>query len=125
MSDAAVAKFGQWITAETFDTIDDDIPPTEQAQHFQDFLMSKLDELCPIKSFKLSSQDKQWVNGEIKSLNRRKMREWRKRGKTKKYDNLLKQYEEQFKLAAQKFLRSKIDGLKEAKPGKAFGILKD
>ena len=52
------------------------------------------------------------------------MREWRKRGKTAKYDSLLKQYEEKYNAAAQKFMRSKIDGLKEAKPGKAFGILK-
>jgi hypothetical protein len=56
LSDAAVEKYGQWITAETFESINDDIPSIEQAQLLQDLLMNKLNELCPLKTFKLSTQ---------------------------------------------------------------------
>ena len=43
LPDAAINKLGQYI-------IDDDLPPTEQAQQLQDLLLLKLNEFCPMKS---------------------------------------------------------------------------
>ena len=124
LPDAAINKFGQWITAETWELISDKITATEQAQQLQDFLLSKLNEYCPLETFKRGSQDKAWINKELKKLKRRKMREWQKRGKTLKYEKLSEEFERKYKTAAQKYMRTKIDALKETKPGKAFGILK-
>ena len=88
-------------------------------------MVSQLDRLCPMKEGKVGSQDKAWVSQEIKQIKRRKQREWVKRGKTEKYKQLSKQFDEKYNAAAKHYLRSKIDALKEAKPGKAFKILKD
>ena len=124
LPDAAVNKFGQWITSHDFDDINEDTPSTEQAQMLQDVLMNKLDEFCPLKTTKVSSRDKAWMNAELRGLKRRRMREWNKHGKSVKYDKLAKEFEQKYNAAAEKYLRSKTDGLKEAKPGKANGILK-
>ena len=124
LPDAAILSYGQWITSESFLPINDDLPSSEKAQLLQGILMNKLDELCPLKTFKLSNQDKPWINGELKSLDKKKMREWRKKGKSAKYDKLASQFEEKYKAAAKRYMRNKIDGLKLAKPGKAYGILK-
>ena len=124
LPDAAVNKFGQWITAETWDMISDKITSTEQAQQLQNILLNKLNEYCPVKTFKLGPQDKAWINGELKRLKRRKMREWQKRGKTEKYQKLSDEFEQKYKIAAAKYMHNKIDALKQAKPGQAYGILK-
>ena len=50
------------------------------------------------------------------------MREWQKRGKTEKYEKLAKEFELKYNAAAQKFMKKKIEALKETQPGKAFGI---
>ena len=88
-------------------------------------LISKLDEYCPTKSFKLSSQDKPFINFDLKKLHRRKQREYVKNGKSKKYDDLSAKFEAKFCAAAEKYMRRKIDDLKESNPGQAYKFLKD
>ena len=48
-----------------------------------------------------------------------------KRGKTEKYDKLAAEFKQKFDAAAEKFLKNKMDSLKETQPGKAYKILKD
>ena len=58
LPEASVNQFGTWIIEETFRNVKDDVSPSEQAQMLQKLLMSKLDEFCPVQTFKLISQDK-------------------------------------------------------------------
>ena len=97
---------------------------TSHLQMLQDILMNKLNECCPLKTTKVSSRDKAWMNAELRVLKRKRMREWIKNGKTEKYNKLAKEFEQKYNAAAEKYLKSKKDGLKEAKPGKAYSILK-
>ena len=96
----------------------------KQAQLLQNLLNDKLNEFCPMKTIKISSHDKSWINSELKSLKRRKVREWRKRGKTLKYKQLAKEFEIKYKKAAEKYINNKVTALKETEPGKAYKILK-
>ena len=120
-----VSKFGKWITKETFDQINCNTSHTEHAQQIELLLIGKLDELCPTKTMRISPQDKPFINFELKKLNRRKQREYNKKGKTAKYNKLAAEFEAKYNSAAKRYLRSKVDDLKEAKPGKAYGILKN
>ena len=52
------------------------------------------------------------------------MREYERKGKSQKYKKLAEEFETKFNAAAEKYLRNKIEALKQTKPGKAFGILK-
>ena len=58
LPETSVNQFGGWIINETFTNVKDDVSPCEQAQMLQKLLMSKLDEFCPVQTFKLISQDK-------------------------------------------------------------------
>ena len=120
-----IAQFGQWITAQNFSEISDTLTSDQFAQKLEDILVSKLDQYCPMKTVRLGSQDKAWVNKEIKQISRQKQREWVKNGKTEKYKHLSKKFKTKYKAAAEQFMRGKIDSLKETEPGKAFKILKD
>ena len=73
---------------------------------------------------KLGPQDKPFITTELKRLSRQKNREYLKKGKSDKYLNLKSQFEEKYKKEARKYLEKSIEGLREAKPGQAFSILK-
>ena len=73
---------------------------------------------------RISSQDKPFINADLKTLDRRKQREYTKNGKTLKYNKLKEEFVTKFKAAAGKYIRTKVDDLKEAKPGRAFAVLK-
>ena len=121
----SVSKYGNWITGESFSQINhEDLPPSEHANQLQQLLIGKLDELCPTKTMRVSPQDKPFINWELKSLDRKKQREYTKRGKTEKYKKLAKQFSTKFEAAAQRYMRNKVDALKDTQPGKAYGILK-
>ena len=120
-----VKKFGRWITGEKICSVKADVCPSKQAQILEEMLTEKLNECCPLKTVKLSSQDKPFINFELKNLHRLKQREYVKKGKSKKYDELSNKFEAKFCSAAEKFMRTKIDDLKETAPGKAYTILKN
>ena len=100
------------MTAETFGFMDDDLSTSDLAKNLQERLASKLDEFCPLTSFKLSSQDKAWINPELKALKRKRMREYQKQGKSEKYKKLEKEFKLKLKTVAEKYLQKKLDALK-------------
>ena len=71
-------------------------------------------------------RDKPFINKELKVLNRRKQRAYVKEGKSQKYLNIKKEFDKKYKAAAERYIRSKVEDqdLKEAKPGRAYNILK-
>ena len=119
-----VRKYGQWITSESFSGIDEKLSSSEYAQKLQQLLIGKLDEICPLETMRISFQDKPFINKELKVLSRRKGREYLKKGKSPKYLKLAEEFDKKFKAAAERYLRNKIDDLKEAQPGKAHSVLK-
>ena len=62
----------------------------EQSVIFEQLVGEKLNLYCPEKEMKLGSQDKPFINAELKKLARLKSREYNKRGKTSKYKSLEK-----------------------------------
>ena len=73
---------------------------------------------------KLGTQDKPRINLELKSLSRRKRREWVKHGKTEKYKELETKFKAKYGAAAKKYMENKVQDLKETQPGKAYKIFK-
>ena len=124
LPDENIRKIGQWITGESFSLINDNNLPSDHALQLEQLLFGNLDKLCPLKSMRISDRDKPFINAELKVLNRRKQREWNKKGKSSKYTKLASEFEVKFKAAAQSYIRNKMDDLNEAKPGKAFGVMK-
>ena len=125
LPDSSIRQFGQWIMSEDFTGIDDDLSATDHAIELENLLTNNLNKFCPEKKMKVGSQDKPFINFELKQLSRRRQREYNKRGKTAKYKQLSTLFDEKYKAAAKLHLRTKVDALKETKPGKAYKILKD
>ena len=124
LPESSIRQFGEWIVKEGWQNIEEDMSPSDQAMAFERILQNKLDTFCPEKSMKISSQDKPWIDKELKTIARKKGREYNKRGKTLKYKKLSKDFDVKYKIAAEKFLRKNMDNLMESKPGQAYNILK-
>ena len=124
LPESSVRQFGEWIVTEGWQDIKEDMSPTAQAATFEEILQNKLNLFCPEKTMKISSQDKPWINAELKTLARQKNREYNKRGKSLKYRNLVNKFSDKYKTEAEKYLRKKMDELMESKPGQAYNILK-
>ena len=124
LPDSALREFGNWIVKEDWTSVSDQMGPNEQVHRFEDILKEKLDTFCPLKQLRLSSKDLPFMTSELKRLKRQKMREYIKRGKSKKYIELLKLFKNKFKYQAKKFLDRNMDALRDSKPGQAYSVLK-
>ena len=122
--ESSARKFGEWIVTEKWTDKKAGMSSTETAVSFEQLVCDKLDQFCPVKEFKLSSQDKPFITSELKHIARMKNREYNKRGKTQKYKELENQFKSKYKIAAEKYLNKNLDELKETKPGQAYSILK-
>ena len=125
LPDSSVRKFGQWITGEEWTQITSDLSPSKQVETLESLLKGKLDEYCPEKTLKLGSQDKHFINSELKRIHRCRQREYKKRGQTKKYKKIKKEFEVKYKEAAEKYLLKNVTELKETTRGRAYSILKN
>ena len=87
---SGVNKFGEWITAESWQSVNDESSPTEQVSQLHKMLSQKLETFCPEKSLKISQFDKPFITAELKRLHRQ--REYWKHRKSLKYNFLVKSF---------------------------------
>ena len=124
LPESSVRQFGEWIVMEDWDNIKDNMSSTQMSVVFEQLLGNKLNQFCPEKEVKLSSQDKPFITSELKKIDRLKNREYTKRGKTQKYKDLEKKFQLKYKMEAEKYLSKNLGALKSTKPGQAYSILK-
>ena len=125
LPESGIREFGEWICSEGWGGIDDNANPTEQVLAFESIVISKLDEILPMKSVKINPNfDKPYITAELKKLDRQIKREYRKRCKSEKYLRLKKCYDEKLEKAALAYLEKNVRSLKEDDPGKAYRSLK-
>ena len=84
----------------------------------------KVDELFPEKKIRITNKDKEFITSELKTLNRKKMREWQKSGRSERYLQLKSEFDRKYKKAASDYLRKCVTDLKREHPGKAAATLK-
>ena len=92
LPESDVRQFWNWITSETFSQIMEEPSTTSHAKSLESILLTNLEKYCPKKTMRIGPQDLPWMNSELKILSRRKMREWRKNGKSGKYEQLKKKF---------------------------------
>ena len=124
LPESRVRKFGEWIVTKDWDCLKGNMSPTEESVEFEQLLNAKLNQFCPEKEIKLSSQDKPFITAELKKVKRQKSREYIKRGKTDKYRQLDKIFTEKYKNESKKYLQKNLDALRDTNPGQAYNILK-
>ena len=126
LPDSGVREFGQWICSEGWgDIILDTDTPSEQVQKLENIFNSKLERFLPQKTVRINQNiDKPYITLELKKLDRKLKREYRKHRQSDKYLSLKKLYDEKLKKAAQAHLDKNVRSLKEDAPGKAYQTLK-
>ena len=96
MPESKIREFGSWIAAESWDEINNEDDPSKQALLLQELLISKVNAYFPKKTVKLGVGDRPFMTAELKILKRKRMREYRKRGKSEKYLKLKKEFNDKF-----------------------------
>ena len=117
LPDSGIREFGQWICSEGWGDLLDTENPTEQVHKIEDIFNSKLDKFLPKKTVRMSKNfDKPYITQELKKLDRKLKREYRKHHKSEKYLSLKKAFDEKFKKAAQAYIDKNVRSLKEDDP---------
>ena len=68
LPESSLRKFGEWIVTEDWNCINSEMSPTEQSVMFEQLVNNKLNQFCPEKEIKLSSQDKPFITTELKKM---------------------------------------------------------
>ena len=124
LPDSRIRDFGQWITSESWESLMDHNEPTQQVIAFEELVNSKLDEYFPLKETKIGVGDKPYMTQELKTLKRKRMKEYQKHGKSQKYKGLRDEFEAKLLKAKEGFMQKNIDTLKQSNPGQAYTMLK-
>ena len=86
--------------------------------------MEKVEQLFPEKKIRVTSKDKEFITAELKTLDRKKKREWKEKGRSDKYLALRKEFRDKYKKEAADYLKKFVTNLKKDHPGKAAATLK-
>ena len=86
LPDSGVREFGRWLQGVQWEgLLTWDLSPTEQALAMEKLLYDRVEYQFPIKSVRVSSDDKSFITKEIKKLDKYLKREYKLRGKSNKY----------------------------------------
>jgi hypothetical protein len=124
MPESGIDRFGEWLDSQSWDCLDDIANPSQQVEIMEAKFKDKLDEVLPEKTIKTSNDDKPFITPDLKYLDRRKKREYRKNGQSSKYAQLKQKFDRKYQKAAEKYILKNVTELKQSDPGKAYTILK-
>ena len=124
MPDSQVRQFGQWITQEDWAELKSTNIPSEQARIISNLLQNQVDKYFPVKKVRMSNIDKPCITNDIKKMDRRTKEEYKRHGKSEKYLNLQKQYNDKMYSTSKQYLKQNVTDLMEAAPGRAWSVLK-
>ena len=116
-------RFGDWLQGEDWTCLDAG-GPTEQVKMMEEKFEQKMAKIFPFKTLKISSDDKPWINSDLKYLARRKRREYVKHGRSAKYKKLQEKFDRKYFEAAERYLINNVTELKSTNPGQAYKLLR-
>lgn len=113
-----------WIENETWQKLLSYESVDKKAELLQKTLLEKIDEYCPEKIRKISSDDKPWFTEDLKNLDRKKRREYRKNRRSSKYNQLKKLFDKKVAIQKKKFKIKMIGDVVNAKSSQWYSKLK-
>ena len=78
--------------------------PLESLKMMESKFEEKMEKMFPLKKLRISSDDKPWINCDLKYLARRKRREYVKHGRSVKYLKLQEKFDKKYCEAAERYL---------------------
>ena len=77
--------YKEWLMDQSWDQVFSAVSAHTKAQIFQEMLVTKLDEIFPVRIRKIGSDDQPWVTFQLKKLDRMRKRVFNKERKSKKW----------------------------------------
>ena len=87
----------QWIFTENWESVPLRGSTTAQVQAYENIFENKVNQLFPEKRIRITKKDKQFITAELKTLDRKKKREWKQKGKSEKYLHLRNEFRQKYK----------------------------
>ena len=114
----------EWFIDQTWDQVYSEQSAHKKAEIFQHLLTQKLDEIFPVKTRRISSDDQPWITHKLKQMDRQKKRIYKKERKSVKWRKMDKIFRKEVKLAKSAFYAKKVADLKLKKPSQWYACLK-
>ena len=86
--ETGIQQFGEEITAHKWNEVIETENVDEKAENFHSYIRSLLDKHLPEKTITISSLDRKWMSGDLKTLLRKKQREFVKHRKSNKWKKI-------------------------------------
>ena len=107
---------GKWIVQEQWENVLNEKDTDTALDIFTSTVFTMLNSVAPTKQVKIACQDPAWMNTRIKSMIRKRNREFDKHGKSQKWKNLKRKCHQLCKTAKNGFIDSFISKLKNKDP---------
>ena len=117
-------KLKEWLIDMKWEEVYEAKSAHQKAQNFQQILVTKLEEIFPEKIRKISNDDQPWVTFQLKKLDRRRKRLYKKERRSENWRKLDKQFKSEVKCAKANFYMKTVAELKTKKPGQWYSSLK-
>ena len=121
---SGMKKFELWIQNEDWTDILDEELVDKKTEILQNIILTKLDEFCPEKVRKISSDDQPFFTQELKCLHRRKRREFAKNRRSNKFLELKKKFKKKVEEEKKNFKKRMIDDVMTARDSQWYSKLK-
>ena len=121
---SGINNMGRWIQQQSWDQIYHCRDVNLKAEILQNMMKEKLDEFLPIKMIKISTDDKPWINQQLKILDRKCKRGFFKHHKSEKWTNLRLVLEEKCEKAKADYYTNTVEDLKNSNPNQWYSKVK-
>ena len=121
---SGIDKMGRWIQGQNWNRIYHCRDVNLKAEMLQNLIKEKLDEFLPVKVMKISSEDKPWINQQLKNLDRKCKREFFKHQKSEKWTNMRQVFEEKCDKAKADYYINTVEDLKNSNPNQWYSKVK-
>ena len=117
-------EFGREITNHKWEEVLNTANVDQKTENFHSTIRSLLNKHLPEKSVTISSLDRNWMSPDLKTLLRKKQREFVKNRKSNKWKTLNKKYKKLKRKTIKNFYSNFTAELKEMNPGKWYEMAK-
>ena len=124
LKQSGIDLFKHWLNDQLWTEVLETKTVDEKAEVFQNMLLTKLNEVLPIKTKKVSSVDQPFCTDEMKRLKRLKCREYRKNRCSQKWRDLNQRYQKEISKAKMQYYNKMIKDLKTSNTSQWYSKLK-
>ena len=123
-TESGFSKMKEFLIEETWEKVKEAKTSHDKASIFQNILLDQLNKCFPEKTRSFSNDDQPWITHRLKVLDRKRKRIYRRERRSEKWKNMNKQFKIEVKHEKAKFYKTKIQDLKQKKPGQWYSWLK-